>query len=192
MGILLTIESDKGHFSYVTMSEWISLTSNHLKYLHIESTSKIKFIRPIATDSILGGYNLTLYKVSSHKNDLNFRYLISYSDFNNKNVWLRAKGYVVNDMNLLFNHFKEHKKLNNTILKQMIKEWESSNELFKELELQCLLKGYIKNKTNSECFISISYSTTVCNYTIGPSLTEDELFSIFSVSPVFNCFEPVY
>ena len=83
------------------------------------------------------------------------RYLLHYTDFDN-DVWLRVGGYVENYLKVFFDYLMKQ-GISLKQLKGIMKKWEDSDSIYKELDLNCKLKGYFRNNTNSECFYSVFY-----------------------------------
>lgn len=184
--IFTSIESDGPRaFNGETWDNWMKLFENHYKYLNIESTGVLNFVIPFSTDSIADSYSLELFKVLDNNSKNQSRYLFKYKDFNNT-VWLRVSGYIENDLNLLFDYLKR-KKISKKQLNQIVNEWNSSNKIFEELNLQCLFKGYLNHNTSSECFRSVFYiKKNDASY--NELLKGIDLNSKFSRAPLYDIF----
>jgi hypothetical protein len=110
-----------------------------------------------------------------------------YKDFRSE-VWLRVAGYVETDINLLFDYLR-NQKVNKKRLKAIIRDWNDSDDLFKDLNFNCLLKGYLRSKTSAECFLSVYY-ILLNDASIGyDPLSENELKSVFSRIPLYGRFK---
>lgn len=186
MLIFTSVINDGHGASLTTFDKWVDLRKNNFNLLEIETTSNKTFYKPNISDSIKGKYEIQVYKVPDNNSQLQSRYLIRYKDFGNQ-VWLRAAGYVENDMNLLFNYLQQQ-KIKKSEIKVIIQEWNKSDQLIKELNLEEIFKGYINNNTDSKCFIS-AYYIRINDCSIGfEPLKEHELNSVFSRLPVYGHF----
>jgi len=154
-------------------------------YEHTEfySSNTISCMMPISTnDSSMNSYNLQLFKIVPNFSDKYALYMLKYEYYLGTycKVWLRASGYVENDMNLLFDFFMKH-GVKKKQLFNMIEEWEMKDEMFKELDLKCILNGYLKNNTSKECFNSSNrvFRNILCMNCV----VYDKVYSNFSRIP---------
>ncbi|BDS09822.1 hypothetical protein [Aureispira anguillae] len=188
MLLFTSIEADGNYGCKITWDDWVKTLENHYEYLKIEHTHSKKFILPKNLDTIGTSYRLQLFKIKSFNSENQSRFLLQYTKTSlRNNVWLRVDGYVENDLNLLFDHFiRQGTKKKD--LKIILQEWEKSDELYKELDLFCKLKGYLNRKKELSCFKSAFY-IGINDATIGASpLKENELNSPFSRVPLYGFF----
>jgi hypothetical protein len=188
MLVFMSVEFDGSYVSKTTLKDYFNVLGNHFNHFKIEYTTKKVFYNPIfnVSDSIMSEYQLQLFKIPDDNFYKQSRYLIWYKDFHSE-VWLRAGGFVENDLNLLFDYLRGQKK-KKRMLQSMIEEWTESNSLFQEAKLNCIYKGYVDGNTKSDCFKSVYYikANAVC---IGFNpLNEKELNSIFSRIPLYGNF----
>lgn len=181
-----SIEYDGNKGTKKSFNEWLELTKNHFEYLDFEYSTIMDFYKPVGTDSIMGKYEIQVYKMPSENSEKQARYLMWYKDFSSE-VWLRVGGYIENDVHLLFQHLKDE-KITRRKLKKMLNEWESTDSILAELDWFCLLKGYKKNSTKADCFMS-SYYLDVNDLCFGCSpLSKNQLNSTFSRLPFYGHF----
>lgn len=188
MLLFSSIESDGGGATKGTLREWIEVAKNHYDYLNYEKTSKIILYKPEKSDSIMGEYQIRMYKIFSENSENQSRYLIWYKDFTSE-VWLRSAGYVENDLHLLFKYFRKQ-KFSKSEVKGMIEEWKAADEMFNELNWDCLFKAYLKGniKYKYDCFKSVFYIRAI-DISIGfDPVTDKELNSTFSRMPLYGGF----
>lgn len=155
MLIFTSVERDGNDATKSTMQDWLNEMNNHFEFLKIENTSILTFYKPLLKDSIRSQYKIQLFKIPDRNSQNQSRYLIWYKDFENE-VWLRAAGYVENDLHFLFNNLAKQKIRNKKVL-ILFQDWIKSDTLFTEIDLKCLFKGYMKGKSKSACFRSVYY-----------------------------------
>lgn len=187
MLIFTSIYSDASTASFITWDKWVSISKNHYDYLKVESTSIHEFFLSSSMDAIKSSYNLQLYKVKDENSRNKSRYLLKYKDFYN-HVWLRVGGYSENDLNLLFDYLQK-RGVKKKKLKKLLEEWEIRDDMFKEVGLSCLLNGYYKKSTKSECYIAVSY-IKLLDTSIGfDPLDKNNINAKFSRVPLYGYFK---
>lgn len=184
--LFTSVEYDRDDATKNTYKKWLEVTENHYEYLNVEYSPSFVFYKPKTLDSISGKYELKLYKILCENSENQSRFVLWYKDLSSE-VWLRVGGYTENDFHLLVNYLIND-NLNRKQLKEMVKEWQMVDPLYRELDWECLLKGVERRNTKSSCFRSAYYLTTNdlcinCN-----PLKEDQLNSIFSRMPLYGKF----
>lgn len=187
MLLYTSVEYDGNRGTKTDFEKWLNIRKNHYDYFNIEMSSIKTFYKPVLSDSIMDKFEIQLYKMEDINSKEQARYLMWYKDFSSE-VWVRISGYVENDFHLLLKYFRKP-KINKSKLRRMIQEWKSSDEMFKELDWDCLFKGSLKGHSKSECFRSAFY-IKMNNASVGfDPLMEKELNSIFSRMPLYGRFE---
>lgn len=177
-----SVITDGGYIDdYATIEDFIAAEKKYFDRFEFVQTNKVTLYKPNGGyDSISTKYQIQLFKIKDDNSKKQHRYLIWYKDFNNT-VWLRVSGYVENDLNLLFDYLHKQ-KVSKKQLKIILREWNNIGGLFEEPDWNCLLDGYLKNKTTSECFLSVYYIREN-DLSIGfDPLSEKELYSRFAKS----------
>lgn len=186
MLLFTSVEYDGNTAIDITLENWFLLKENHYEFLQVEISSEEVLYKPQMSDSISGEYELILYKILSQNSENQSRFVLRYKDMWNE-VWLRVGGYVENDLHLLFNYLQGD-GITKSKLKEIIRDWETLNSLYTEVDWECLFIGYKKNSTKSECFKS-AYFVDVNDFCINCSpLTKDQLNSTFSRLPLYGSF----
>ena len=186
MLLFTSVECDGNTAIDITLENWFQLKENHYKFLQVERSSLEVLYKPQMSDSISGEYELILYKILSQNSENQSRFVLRYKDMWNE-VWLRVGGYVENDLHLLFNYLQGD-GITKSKLKEIIRDWETLNSLYTEVDWECLFIGDKKNSTKSECFKS-AYFVDVNDFCINCNpLTKDQLNSNFSRLPLYGSF----
>jgi hypothetical protein len=183
--IFMSIEIDRPYgYNIVKWEDMLKVLKNHHDFLQIDTSSIFNFILPKSLDSIADGYSLQLYKMVSVNSRKQSRYLLRYDGFEGI-IWLRVAGYVENDLKVFFDYLRK-KGVKKKDLKKIVEEWEDSDFLFKEIDFKCLLKGYTRNQTSSDCFIAVSY-VEVNDLSIGfDPISENDIYGVFSRIPLIG------
>lgn len=71
-----------------------------------------------------------------------------------EDVWLRLTGFFESDVKLMFDYLTKDRKLKMNDIRYMINSWRHGDDMFNEVNWDCLIDGYLKNDTNRECFLS--------------------------------------
>jgi len=156
----------------------------------IESSNEISSFLPIKYYSeVSDSYSVQLFKITSCRLDKYPFYMIKYSYYSGieSDVLIRASGYIMNDMKLLFDFFQKKGVKKKNLIK-IIEEWEEKDELFKELNLRCILKGVLRNSTSNHCFASSLYKflTPGFDYYNCDVCDKKNINSVFSEVPYFG------
>lgn len=69
-------------------------------------------------------------------------------------VWVRLTGYTESDIKLLFDYMINDQRLTMDDIRYMIDCWRKGDEMFAELDWDCLIDGYLKNDTRQDCYFS--------------------------------------
>lgn len=164
-----------------TIDEYTESLKKHFDAFEFTQSPKIVFYKPnMPYDSIAGKYQIQLFKVQCYNSEYQHLYLMWYKDFRNKS-WLRVGGYIENDLKLLFDYLRKQ-GMRKRHLKLMLNQWRASDPLFEELDWGCLFAGYLKNKTNTDCFLSVYY-IDINGFSVGfDPLSPKELYSRFARS----------
>lgn len=187
MLLFTSVEYDGNTATSTTLENWFQVRENHYKFLQVEHSPVAVLYRPQMLDSISGKYEVILYKILSQNSENQSRFVLRYKDISNE-VWLRVGGYVENDLHLLFDYFEDG-GIKKKKLKGMLRDWGNLNSLFAEVDWECLINGYKKNNTKSECFRSayFVFANDLCiNCTL---LTKHQLNSSFSRLPLYGSFK---
>lgn len=97
-------------------------------------------------------------------------------------LWIRISGYRESDLKVFFDALRQQ-GLKKRDLKFMIEQWCNSDEMFREIDWDCLLKGYFKNDTRSDCYISNSNIVYKLQY-LGE---KDDIYATFSKKILAGC-----
>lgn len=131
-------------------------------------------------------YYVQLYKMKmEYSNWIPVYYVLSIDKTTNiqfstpHTLWLRISGFAECDLKIFFDYLRKQ-GVSKKELTEMVKKWNESDALFQELDWECLLKGYFKDKTNSECFKSNLYIHTYAKYHI----RRNDIYSVFSKMPL--------
>lgn len=184
--IFMSIELDGPYmFNMTKYSPLMKLYKNHYDNLEYEKTKASIFYLSGSLDTIRSSYKMSLYKITDINSRGQSRYIIHYTDFY-CDVWLRVSGYFENDLKLFFDYLVKQRHIKRKKLQSIINEWEHADLLYRELNLSCLLKGYFKNSTKSDCYISASY-VRVLDASIGfDPIEPNDIHSIFSRVPLYG------
>lgn len=68
-------------------------------------------------------------------------------------LWIRICGYRESDLKVFFDALRKQGMKKRDII-DMVNQWRNSDEMFCELDWDCLMEGYFKNKTCYSCYIS--------------------------------------
>lgn len=186
--IFTSIETDGNRaFQGGAIKEWIDLVENHYDNIEIISSKEIVFYNPKTIDYIQGKYTIRLFKIEELNSKKQSRYLMHVRNMHNE-VWLRVGGYVENDVNHLYNHFRKIKMKKKDLI-ELNNYLESSESMFLELDLSCMLRGYLKKKTDLDCFDSVYYIESEDQRIGFTVLNEKEIKSTFSRMPLSGRFK---
>jgi len=164
----------------------IFVLQNHFDNFNYTYSDNLELSMPVHKDGITWNYEIRIYKLPNINSEMQARWLIRYEELGSE-IWIRASGYIVNDLKVFFDYLKRHRVCNRKI-KQIIKEWCNSSSLFNELNWDCLFDGYRKNNVKADCFKSVFYiSQNDSSYGFTP-LTGKELNSVFSRTPLYGYF----
>lgn len=106
-------------------------------------------------------YSVQLYKIPRKHYPYYVLYFNSTTSTSNSfwNIlWIRVSGYTENDIKIFFDGLLET-GMNLDDIKDMVGVWRKNDELFDELDWDCLIDGYELNNTQRDCYISHSYSS---------------------------------
>ena len=102
-------------------------------------------------------------------------YLFSFPE----ELWIRICGYRESDLKVFFDALKKRGVTNNEI-SEMVESWCDANELFREIDWNCLMNGYFKNDTHSSCYASGSNIWYKARY-LGE---KNDIYAVFSSKPL--------
>ena len=102
-------------------------------------------------------------------------YRFSFSE----ELWIRLSGYRESDIKVFFDALRKQGLKKREIV-DMVNQWRKTDELFRELDWDCLLKGYFKNNTCSSCYISGANIYYKARY----GGREDDIYAVFSEKPL--------
>ena len=94
-------------------------------------------------------------------------------------LWIRICGYRESDLKVFFDALRQQ-GLKKKELLYMIEQWCNLDEMFREIDWDCLVKGYNKKNTCSSCYISGANIYYKARY--GGS--EDDIYAVFSKKPL--------
>jgi hypothetical protein len=182
-----SVVTDGGKAYSIDWDKWRSVLKNNYEHFTFKSSNWDTLFLPDKENIEYYKYQIKIYKLPNDNSESQDRYLLHYKDISS-NVRLRLAGYVENDMKVLFKYL-ESKSINKKQLKKLIKDWANLNDLFSEVNLDCILEGYFKNSTKSDCFKAVYY-IEVNDFTIGNvPLEKNELNSCFSRIPLYGYFK---
>lgn len=102
-------------------------------------------------------------------------YRFSFSE----ELWIRLSGYRESDIKVFFDALRKQGLKKREIV-DMVNQWRKTDELFRELDWDCLLKGYFKNNTCSSCYISGANIYYKARF----GRMEDDIYADFSKRPL--------
>ena len=102
-------------------------------------------------------------------------YLFSFR----QDLWIRIAGYKESDLKVFFDALRERGLKKKEIL-EMVDRWRNSDAMFREIDWDCLLKGYFKNDTHLRCYVS----TEKIWYNMRYFGEEDDIYATFSKKPL--------
>ena len=94
-------------------------------------------------------------------------------------LWIRISGYQKSDIKIFFDALRKQGMSKKDLL-AMINNWCSSDEMFREIDWSCIMKGYYKNDTHSNCYLSRALLLRGAYYL---DLKED-YYAVFSKKPL--------
>ena len=103
-------------------------------------------------------------------------------------VWIRIAGFSESDLKLLFDFWTKNSKLTIKDIQYMINSWQEGDELFTELDWDCLLEGYLKNNPKQDCYLSWSKALAIaCVWGLDARYYRDQMYASFSTkNPLFG------
>jgi len=163
-------------------SKWHGWMQENFNYFEVACTDSFSLKKPCRSCLFsCDTYSVRLFKLTFN-NDV--RYLLFYEDMYNKE-WFRLRGYAENDIKLLFDHLREEGCLKKD-LKALVDEWLALDGMFAEVDLYCLLKGYLRKQTSYDCFKSELYEKLNASSCVGCVVLDTSkvyaTFSRFTVS----------
>lgn len=124
-------------------------------------------------------YTIQLFKIrSSHNPSYYILRLYSCNTYKfsfPEDLWIRISGYRECDLKVFFDALKK-RGLSNREISEMVDLWRNSNELFREIDWDCLMNGYFKNNTHSNCYVSNANIWYMARY-LGE---ENDIYAVFS------------
>lgn len=130
-------------------------------------------------------YHIQFYKIQGN-NWVNNLYVIHLVDNISRNidVWLRVRGWRENDMRFLYLMYKNN-GLKKRDFKNMVLSWIPVDSIAREIQIDKILQGAIRNKMDEACFISEHYKLLdgLRQRDIGV-LDKKCLYSVFSRQPM--------
>lgn len=110
--------------------------------------------------SLLGydKYTVQLFKITMDTFSPSYYMLRLFPCDNSKfsfydDLWIRICGYRESDLKVFFDELRK-RGLKKKEISEMVDIWRSSDEMFREIDWNCLMKGYFKNDTRSSCYLS--------------------------------------
>lgn len=104
------------------------------------------------------------------------------SKFSNPDtLWIRISGYQESDIKPFFDALRRQ-GMKKKDLVYMIEKWCESDSLFDEIDWQCIIEGYFKNNTHSNCYISNAY---LFRDILQPDSMHD-IYAIFSKNALYG------
>lgn len=183
--VFMSIEMD-GSYKY-NIEKWdglLPVLKNHYDNLQVEVSDVYSFVLPNSRDTIGDGYTLQLFKIACDNSRNQSRYLLRYDGFEGV-LWLRVAGYVENDMKVFFDYMIT-KGARRRDLNRIVEAWENAASLFKEIDFKCLLNGYKKNRTSSDCFVAVSYVDRIDSSVGFDPIRKNDVYAVFSRIPLYD------
>lgn len=107
-------------------------------------------------------------------------------------VWLRLSGFVESDIKLFFDYLMMNQELGFTMekIRSMIVDWCAGDDMFGELDWECLIKGYLSNNPQGRCYRSWSkLFNSIVNHVSDRQIEDQEINSTFSTQyPMIGMF----
>ena len=75
-------------------------------------------------------------------------------------LWLRVSGYTLCDLKIFFDKLQE-KGMSVEQIHSMVSSWCKKDDMFGELDWECLLDGYEKGETDNACYLSQKYAQLI-------------------------------
>lgn len=127
-------------------------------------------------------YTIQLYKITNcHPNYyiMRFYQCDTYKFSFTSELWIRISGFKECDLKVFFDALRKRGIKKKEII-EMVELWRSSDEMFSEIDWDCLLKGYFKDKTCFDCFISETNSFRTIRY----MEDKNNIYAVFSKKPL--------
>ena len=160
-------------------SKWHKWMQENFNYFEVVCTDSFSLKKPCRSCSSSNDkYSIRLFRLTLFYGE---RYLLFYKDFCNEE-WFRLRGYAENDIKLLFDHLREEGCLKKD-LKTLVDEWSALDDMFAEVDMHCLLRGYLRERTSYNCFESELYKLVRASCVDCDVLEEDEIYATFSRFP---------
>lgn len=103
-------------------------------------------------------------------------------------LWLRISGYQESDVKVFFDFLRKQGVKKRDII-DMVDEWKKADEMFREIDWDCILNGYFKNNTHCRCYLSWSKLYYERSHWKS-SRTETEAYADFSKKPLGGQLRP--
>lgn len=102
-------------------------------------------------------YTIQLFKIRSSHTPAYYILRLSSCDTYKfsfpEELWIRISGYRESDLKVFFDALRKRGLKKKEII-DMVNQWRNADEMFCELDWDCLLKGYFKNITCYSCYVS--------------------------------------
>lgn len=170
-------------FSYETANEVVCGFDRRYSDFSFKCTKPIEIpVSEFLNDS--EKYTIQLFKIvtdtlSPSYYILKFGPCITFRLSFKETLWIRISGYRESDIKVFFDALKKQ-GLSKKEIMSMVELWCKEDELFQEIDWKCIMHGYIKNNTHSDCFLSDANIWYYLRY----HGEEKDLYSIFSEKPL--------
>lgn len=129
-------------------------------------------------------YTIQLFKI--HRNSFIPTYYIlrvvscdTYRFSFSEELWIRICGYRESDLKVFFDALRRQ-GLKKKEISNIIALWCNSDEMFREIDWDCLMEGYNKKNTHTSCYKSGSN----IYYKARHGGREDDIYAVFSKKPI--------
>lgn len=115
------------------------------------------------TKLIPDNYTIQLFKIPASETSY---YLLKFESKQSKHytflttLWIRVSGYTLSDLKIFFDKLQE-KGMSLKQIHSMVSNWCEADDMFSELDWECLLDGYEKGETTNVCYLSQRYANLI-------------------------------
>lgn len=180
--LFLSVFCEESGFYYERSVDIVNVFDSIYEKFSYECTKPIEIpVSPNARDALMDyeKYTIQLFKIRSIYNPAYYVLRLSSCDtykFSfSEELWIRISGYRESDLKVFFDALNK-RGLKKTEILEIVDLWRNSDEMFREIDWDCLMKGYFNNNTHSSCYVSGANIRYKVRYLGG----EDDIYAVFS------------
>lgn len=180
--LFLSVFCEEADTYYEQSSDILKRFNSLYENFSYECTKPITIpVSKIKQDSLMDyeKYNIQLFKI--RKSHIPSYYIMrlfacdTYKFSFREDIWIRISGYKESDLKVFFDALIKRgmKKLE---IQEMVDIWRNSDEMFREIDWDCLMDGYYNNNTHFSCYVSGTNLWYKARYLGG----DDDIYAVFS------------